>query len=97
MNVKWSKVALKQFIEILEYLEEKKEFTYSEILKNDILKSIKSLPKNPKIYQPDRIKINNDGSFYAYHIDTYRISYRIIKGEIRILRIRHSSRKPYTR
>ena len=97
MNIKWSKIALRQFIEILEYLEENKDFTYSEKLENNILTSIKLIPKNPKIYQSDRIKINNDGSFFAYHIDSYRISFRIIKNEIRILRIRHTSRRPFTR
>ena len=97
MNIKWSKIALKQFVEILEYLEENQEFTYSERLENEILSSIKSLPKNPKIYQPDRIKTNNDGSFFAYHIDSYRISYRIINNEIRTLRIRHTSRRPFTK
>ena len=97
MNIKWSKIALKQFIEILEYVEENKEFTYSDKLQRDVLTSIKALHKNPKIYQPDRIKNNNDGSFFAFHIDSYRISFRIIKEEIRILRIRHTSKRPFTR
>lgn len=97
MNIKWSKIALKQFIEILEYLEKNQQFNYAEKLETEILSIIKSLPKNPKIYQPDRIKKDNDGSFYAFQSGRYRISFRLIENEIRILRVRHSSRRPFTR
>lgn len=97
MNIKWSKIAVRQFIEILEYLEENYQYSYSDRLEHDILTSIKFLQYNPKIYQLDRIKINNDGSFFSFNVDSYRISFRIIKDEIRILRIRHTSRKPFTR
>ncbi|WP_394350193.1 type II toxin-antitoxin system RelE/ParE family toxin [Mucilaginibacter arboris] len=66
-------------------------------MEKEILAQIKALPKNAALYQADRFKKNNDGSFYAFEIDHYRISYRKLPKEIRILRIRHSSRKPFTR
>ncbi|RYE21491.1 MAG: hypothetical protein EOP42_25800 [Sphingobacteriaceae bacterium] len=43
------------------------------------------------------MKQNNDGSFYAFEIDSYRISYRKLPDEIRILRIKHTSRKPFSK
>ncbi|RZK61488.1 MAG: hypothetical protein EOO95_16395 [Pedobacter sp.] len=58
---------------------------------------MRSLPVNFDVYQTDRLKRNNDGSFYAFEIDSYRISFRKLDQEIRILRIRHSARRPFTR
>ncbi|WP_134204916.1 type II toxin-antitoxin system RelE/ParE family toxin [Pedobacter suwonensis] len=62
-----------------------------------ILSKIKSLPNHLNTFQIDRLKKNNDGSFFAFEIDRYRISFRKTDKEIRILRIRHSSRRPFTR
>jgi len=97
MLIKWNKLALEQLIEAVLYLEDNNLSVLAKTIETDILAKIKSLPQHPKIYQPDRMKKRNDGTFYAFEIDNYRISYRIIKNEIRILRIRYSSRRPYTR
>ena len=97
MEVKWNKLAVKQLIDAIEYLEDNKLFAYAEKIEVEILTKIRSLPKTSQIYQPDRLKKNNDGSFHAFEVDRYRISYRKLPKEIRILRIRHSSRRPFTR
>ncbi|MGB0948547.1 MAG: type II toxin-antitoxin system RelE/ParE family toxin [Marinirhabdus sp.] len=39
-------------------------------------------------------KIGNDGSYRAFEKHSYRVSYRITENEIRILRLRHTSRNP---
>jgi plasmid stabilization system protein ParE len=97
MDIKWNKLAVKQLIEAIEYLEDNGQFAYAEKIEQRILLKIKLLPQKSEIYQPDRLKKNNDGSFHAFEIDSYRISYRVLPNEIRILRIRHSSRRPFTR
>jgi len=97
MQIKWNKLAVKQLIDAIEYLEDNDEFAYAEKIEQRILLKIKLLPRKPEIYQPDRLKKNNDGSFHAFEIDSYRISYRVLPKEIRILRIRHSSRRSFTR
>ncbi|WP_353959485.1 type II toxin-antitoxin system RelE/ParE family toxin [Mucilaginibacter flavus] len=97
MEIKWNKLAVKQLIDAIQYLEDNDQLTYAEKIEKRILLHIKSLPQKSKLYQPDRLKKNNDGSFHAFEIDSYRISYRVLPKEIRILRIRHSSRRPYTR
>lgn len=96
MQIKWSKSAVKQLIEIIEYLEIRDQKDYSISLEKQILDEISSLIYQKNIYQTDRIKEDNDGTFYAFEIDSYRISYRKLPDEIRILRIRHTSRKPVT-
>ena len=97
MKVKWNKLAVKQLMDAIEYLEDNEQFAYAEKVETTILSRIKSLPDKTTIYQPDRLKRNNDGSFYAFEVDSYRISYRNLPTEIHILRIRHTSRRPVTR
>ncbi|RZL54891.1 MAG: type II toxin-antitoxin system RelE/ParE family toxin [Pedobacter sp.] len=97
MEIKWNRLAIKQLLDIIQYLEDKDSVNYAEQLENKILSRIKSLPQKIEIYQADRLKKANDGSFYAFEIDSYRISYRKLEKEIRILRIRHAYRRPFTR
>ncbi|WP_316786870.1 type II toxin-antitoxin system RelE/ParE family toxin [Pedobacter frigiditerrae] len=97
MEIKWSRLAIKQLFDIIQYLEENDSVDYAEKLEKKVLSKIKSLPQKIEIYQLDRLKQANDGNFYAFEIDSYRISYRQLQKEIRILRIRHSSRRPFTR
>jgi plasmid stabilization system protein ParE len=42
----------------------------------------------------EKYKRNNDGSFRAFELHRYRITYRIRNNEIRIIRIRHTKRTP---
>ncbi|MEO8852803.1 MAG: type II toxin-antitoxin system RelE/ParE family toxin [Ginsengibacter sp.] len=59
-----------------------------------ILTSIKKLIKNPEHHNPDKFRIGNDGSYRAYEIYKYRITYRISSTEIRVIRIRHTKMNP---
>jgi plasmid stabilization system protein ParE len=52
------------------------------------------LPAQPEMFPPDKFKKNNDGSWRAFEKYRYRISYRITAKEIRIVRMRHTSRTP---
>ncbi|QPH41581.1 type II toxin-antitoxin system RelE/ParE family toxin [Pedobacter endophyticus] len=97
MKIKWNKSAVKQLLDIIQYLEENDELEYAERLESRILSKIKSIPILINTFQQDRLKRENDGSFFAFEIDSYRISFRHLRDDIRILRIRHTSRRPYTR
>lgn len=97
MKIKWNKLAVKQFLEIIQYLEDNDLVNYAEKIEIRILSKINSLPNHLNTFQIDRLKKNNNGSFFAFEIDRYRISFRRINKEIRILRVRHSSRRPFTR
>lgn len=91
MKIKWNKLAVKQLMDAIQYLEENETLAYAEKIETKILSKIELLPKRIKVYQLDRLKKNNDGSFYAVEVDKYRISYRQISQEIRILRVRHTA------
>ena len=49
---------------------------------------------NPEFYGPDKYKQDNDGSYRAFEKYRYRITYRFTDKEIRVLRVRHTSREP---
>jgi plasmid stabilization system protein ParE len=66
----------------------------AEKVKSKILTSFKKLSKNPNTIPPDRYKLNNDGSYRAYELFKYRISYQIGVGQINIIRIRHTKMNP---
>ena len=92
--VVWDAIALENFKEIYDYLKIDENLSYANKVKNSILKEIKGLSYDPNLYEQDRFKVNNDGSFRAFEKFKYRIVYKITETQVRILRIRHTSRDP---
>ena len=94
MEIKWNKSAIEQLLDIIQFLEENDFEEYARKVNNEILIKIKQLPETFQHHSLDRYKLNNDGSFRAFELDRYRISFRVKSIEIRILHIRHTSRLP---
>lgn len=94
-QVLWDKGAYRQLDAICEYLKQE-SVTASTIVRQAILSRTKSLAKAPLIYETDKLKVNNDGTYRAITIYSYRISYRVVKSAmtIKIFSIRHTSREP---
>ncbi len=90
----WDKIAFEQLNEEFSTLTKNSHLIFAKKVKNKILKSINELIENPEIYEQDRFKVDNDGSYRAFEKLKYRIAYRITATQIRILRVRHSSREP---
>jgi plasmid stabilization system protein ParE len=91
----WSFDALNQLEDIHFYiLFESKSLRVADKVTEAIFESTKILKFTPEIYKLDIQRKNNDGSFRAYYQYNYKISYRIVKEQIQILRVRHTSRKP---
>ncbi len=93
MPIKWSKAAVQQLLDAIRFIEENDFHSYAEELERDILSRIRNLPQHPTIYPLDKYRRNKDGTYHAFEVDQYRVSYRNKKNEIRIVRIRHTSRK----
>lgn len=66
----------------------------AEKVKAKLLASIKELIKNPQRHSPDKYRLNNDGSYRAYEIYKYRITYHVAGDEIHVIRIRHTKMNP---
>lgn len=52
------------------------------------------LANDPEKHPLDKFKTDNDGTWRAFEKHHYRISYRILADQIRIVRMRHTSRSP---
>lgn len=66
----------------------------AEKLQAEILSSIEKLAINPEIHPLDKYRTGNDGSFRAYELYRYRITYYITEKQIIVIRIRHTSMEP---
>ena len=87
------KGALHHFLSAVEYIAQD-SLQSAEKVQSEILSKIQQLAHYPVIYSPDKYKKRNDGSFRAFELHRYRISYHVTEEYIRILSIRHTSRKP---
>lgn len=63
-------------------------------IRNEIVDAVLSILPHPEKHPLDKYKKDNDGSWRAFELHRYRISYRIMPKEIRIVRMRHTSRSP---
>lgn len=59
-----------------------------------IAEAVNKAVDNPEMYNPDKYKVNNDGSYRAFEKHRYRVSYRFSNATIRVLRVRHTSMEP---
>ena len=66
----------------------------AEKVRSKILSSFQKLLKNPEHYPADKYKLDNDGSYRAYELYKYRISYKISGSQVNIIRIRHTKMNP---
>lgn len=94
-RVIWYAQALKAFDKILQYIH-KESPAGAKIVKNAILTRVDSIKKNPFISKLDDLKLDNDGSYRAFVVFHYRVSYKVSEKDntVIILRVRHTSREP---
>lgn len=91
----WASDALEQLEDIHFYvLFESKSIQIADKVIAKIFKSTEILKTRSEIYKLDSKKNNNDGSFRAYFVYDYMISYQVTSDYIQILRVRHTARKP---
>ena len=92
-TIVWDKEALHQLKEAYFYLREKSP-TAAKKVRNTLLEEVGKLALNPEIYELDPLKTKNDGSYRAFVRFHFRVAYQVKATQVRILRIRHSSREP---
>ncbi|HEY4326702.1 MAG TPA: type II toxin-antitoxin system RelE/ParE family toxin [Mucilaginibacter sp.] len=66
----------------------------AEMVRDEIIDATINLPKHPEKYPLDKFKKDNDGTWRAFEKHHYRISYGIMPNQIRVVRMRHTSRSP---
>ncbi len=92
----WDRKALDHLNDILEFLS-RQSSQAPKIVKEGILSRLDDIKKNALIFEIDKLKDNPNKEFRAFVIYSYRVTYQIhsISKEIRILRVRHTSREPF--
>ena len=63
-------------------------------VKRDIFSACMALSAHPQKHPVDKYKRNNDGSYRAFEQHRYRIVYRILPTEIKVITLRHTSMEP---
>ena len=91
--IKWDDLPIGQLNNAINFI---KQNSYQNALKvqKDILDIIGTLELYPEKFPLDKYKINNDGSYRAFEKHRYRVAYRVLETEIKIITIRHTSMEP---
>ena len=92
-SIRWSVAALKQFESAILYIS-RDSVRNAEQVRLDILESIELLADRPEFHPPDKFKLDNDGQYRAFELHRLRVAYFHDLEQIRILRVRHTSREP---
>ena len=82
-----------QLRELYIYIQ-KDSIKYAKEVSKGILSSIKELIKNPEKHTIDKYRLNNDGSYRAYELYRYRITYHVSQNQVTVIRIRHTKMNP---
>ncbi len=89
----WSKKATLQLQQAFDFIKQD-SLQNAEKVRDEIIDITIDIVNHPEKYSLDKYKTTNDGSYRSFEIHRYRISYRITKDFIRIVRMRHTSRSP---
>ncbi|SEW44752.1 Plasmid stabilization system protein ParE [Chitinophaga sp. YR573] len=89
----WSKQAKAELQKAYEYIFQDSPLNAAKV-RDEIIDITIDLPNHPKKYPPDKYKLANDSNWRAFEKHHFRVSYRIMPNEIRIIRLRHTGRNP---
>lgn len=95
-SIIWDRIALDHFKNILDFLS-KQSSQAPKIVKEGVLSRLDDVKRNTLIFEIDKLKNNPNKEFRAFVIYSYRVTYQIkvATQEIRVIRIRHTSREPF--
>jgi addiction module RelE/StbE family toxin len=89
----WTPQAIAELKKAYKYISQDSPQNAKKVL-DEIIALADRLPEQPEMFPPDKYKKNNDGTWRVFEKFHYRISYRITVKDIRIIRMRHTSRTP---
>ena len=93
MVVVWSNSAKAELKKMYEYIA-LDSLQNAQLVRDTLIDTSISLSENPEKNPLDKFKTDNDGTWRAFEKYHYRISYRVLKDQIRIVRMRHTSKSP---
>ncbi|SDC83540.1 type II toxin-antitoxin system RelE/ParE family toxin [Niabella drilacis] len=93
MVIVWNEIAKNELKSAYEYILKDSHQNAIKV-RQEIIDAILSLTDQPDKHRADKYKTNNDGTWRAFEIHRYRVSYRVKNNQIRIIRLRHTRRSP---
>lgn len=92
-SINWSLPALQQLNKSIAYIADQ-SYQNAFHLKELIMSKVAELSTQAEKHPPDKFKMNNDGSFRAFEIKSFRIAYKIETDVIKIISFRHVKMEP---
>lgn len=92
-QISWTKRATQQLLALAAFIGETSEQQSRKVVLA-LHTTIAQAAKNPLRFSPDNYRVSNDGAYRAFQKYRYRVTYRILMQEIRIVYIRHVRQKP---
>lgn len=93
VKVLWDEIARDELRAAYDYIKLRSPQNAEGVRKEIITFAIK-VAKNPESHSIDKYRLNNDGTFRYFELHKYRITYRVLKDEILIIRVRHTKQLP---
>jgi len=94
LSIIWTETTKNQLEKIYLYIAEASSIVQADNVFEKLVQSTASLIEHPQKYPADKYKTNNDGSYRAYELYHFRISYRITSDVIYIVRVRSTHQNP---
>ena len=92
-NIRWDRQASNSLDQAIFYIESRSP-QGADRVKKSLVRHLKMLARRSDLFELDRFKQNNDGTYRYFVVYRIRISYRVLPDEIYILRVRHCSQDP---
>jgi addiction module RelE/StbE family toxin len=89
----WTPKASAELKKAFEYIYQDSPTNAKKVI-STIVDIADKIAQQPARFPIDKYKKTNDGSWRAFEKYRYRISYRITKDAIHIVRVRHTSQSP---
>ncbi len=93
VEVIWRKGALSHLKKNYNYIKKQSPESAKKV-RDTIFDMTQDLKHNPEIYSLDKYRKNNKGDIRAFEKFNLRVAYQVTKKQIRIIRVRHTSRDP---
>ncbi|EZH71283.1 hypothetical protein ATO12_11005 [Aquimarina atlantica] len=93
VKVIWRKGALDHLNKNYNHIK-KDSLQSANKVRDTIFDMAEALKDQPTIYPLDKYRKNNKGDIRAFEKFSLRVAYQVTKTEIRIIRVRHTSRDP---
>jgi len=93
LPVEWDIYEKENFKKLLKDIKKRSE-NLAQRIKERVKENLNLVQQNPKMFEADSLRINNDDSFRKFTAIHIRLVYKIDPDKIIIVRVRHAASEP---